>query len=181
MQVTQSPVPDVLIIDPKVHRDDRGFFFESWNQAAFEEHTGLAAKFVQDNHSRSHAGVVRGIHYRFPSPQGKLVRCSLGAVWDVAVDLRRSSPTFAQWFGIELTAENSRQLWIPEGFGHGFVAMGNVAEVQYKTTAFFDAGSERVVAWNDPEVGIAWPVEGAPILSDKDANAPSLGDADVFD
>ena len=134
MQATQSPLPGVLVLDPTVFGDDRGFFYESWNERSFQEATGVKATFVQDNHSRSAKGVVRGLHYQLPRPQGKLVRCTNGAVWDVAVDLRRSSPTFTQWFGLELSAHNKRQLWVPEGFGHGFLSLTEGAELLYKTT-----------------------------------------------
>ena len=181
MNVIKSPLPDVLVLEPRVFGDDRGFFFESWNDKTFREKTGVAAVFVQDNHSRSAAGVLRGIHYQTPNPQAKLVRCSAGAVWDVAVDLRRSSPSFLQWFGIELSAENKRQLWIPEGFGHGFVAQADGAELLYKATAFYIPEHDRAIAWNDPDLGIDWQIAGNPSLSNKDSDAPFVHQAVIFD
>lgn len=181
MQATQSPLPGVLVLDPTVFGDDRGFFYESWNERSFQEATGVKATFVQDNHSRSAKGVVRGLHYQLPRPQGKLVRCTNGAVWDVAVDLRRSSPTFTQWFGLELSAHNKRQLWVPEGFGHGFLSLTEGAELLYKTTEYFIADNDHSIAWDDPDLGIEWPLDGPPVLSDKDRAAPRLAQAPIFD
>ena len=181
MEVIQTTLPGVLILEPRVFGDDRGFFFESYNARVFTEATGLDIRFVQDNHSRSTKGVVRGIHYQQPDAMGKLVRCSNGAVWDVAVDLRQSSPTFLEWFGAELSAENKRQLWVPEGFGHGFVALTDGADLLYKTTEFYVAEHDRAIAWNDPAIGIEWPVDGAPTLSAKDETAPTSDEAVLFD
>jgi len=175
-------IAEVLIIEPTVYRDDRGFLFEAFNLAEFEAKTAVARPWVQDNHSQSVAGVLRGIHFQNPTPQGKLVRCVAGAIWDVAVDLRRSSPTFGRWVGEELSAENKLQLWIPEGFGHGFVVLGEVvAEVVYKTTAPYVADADRAVRWDDPTLAIEWPIDLAPLISAKDAAAPLLADADLFD
>jgi dTDP-4-dehydrorhamnose 3,5-epimerase len=170
-----------LLIEPDTFEDDRGFFLESWNLAAFEDLTGFDTAFVQDNHSGSKGGVLRGLHYQLPPhPQGKLVRVVVGAVFDVAVDLRRSSPTFGDWFGTELTAENRTQLWIPPGFAHGFLALSDWAEVLYKTTDYYAPDLDRSIRWDDPDIGIEWPIDGEPVLSDKDAGAPALGDAEVF-
>ena len=162
--------------------DDRGFFFESFNQMVFEDLVGRPVPFVQDNHSRSAQGVLRGLHYQLPpSAQGKLVRVTRGAVFDVAVDIRRSSPTFGGWVGYELSEDNFRQLWVPEGFAHGFLALTDSAEVQYKTTAYYEPDRERSLLWDDPAIGIEWPLDGnAPIVSTKDAAAPDLSDAEVF-
>ena len=181
MKVTPTAIADVLIIEPKVFGDTRGFFFESFNQQAFDDATGTNCQFVQDNHSRSAKGVLRGLHYQIQQPQGKLVRVTQGEVFDVALDIRRSSPTFGRWFGLVLSAENNRQLWIPEGFAHGFVTLSDSADFMYKCTEFYDPGAERSIAWNDPAIGIAWPDCGvAPRLSAKDAEAPLLADAEVF-
>lgn len=180
MDVEPTRLPGVLVLQPRVFGDDRGLFFESWNARTFAESVG-AVEFVQDNHSRSSAGVVRGLHYQLPpSPQGKLVRCGRGAVWDVAVDLRPASPTFRQWVGVELTDDNHRQLWIPPGFGHGFVALTEQADLLYKASGFYDPDADRSIAWDDPDIGIDWPVDGQPTLSAKDATAPRLVDADLF-
>ncbi|MCZ7562554.1 MAG: dTDP-4-dehydrorhamnose 3,5-epimerase [Burkholderiales bacterium] len=180
MKVTPTALPDVLVIEPQVFGDARGFFFESFNRRALREATGLDLEFVQDNHSRSAQGVLRGLHYQIEQPQGKLVRCVAGAVFDVAVDLRRSSPHFGKWAGVTLTAENKRMAWIPPGFGHGFLVLSEYAEFFYKTTDYYAPEHERSIAWNDPEIGIAWPLAGEPVLSAKDNNAARLRDAEVF-
>lgn len=183
MNVTPLELPDVLVLEPRVFEDDRGFFFESFNARTFAEATGVDAEFVQDNHSRSSKGVLRGLHYQVPPrPQAKLVRVTKGSVFDVAVDIRRSSPTFGRWVGAELSATNHLQLWIPVGFAHGFVALEEGAEVLYKTTGYYSPECDRSIAWNDPAIGVDWPtVAGGPILSAKDAQAPLLEDADVFE
>jgi dTDP-4-dehydrorhamnose 3,5-epimerase len=180
MKATPLAIPEVFLIEPKVFGDDRGFFFESFNQARFEAAIGRAANFVQDNHSRSARGVLRGLHYQIQQPQGKLVRVTQGEVFDVAVDLRRSSPTFGRWVGEILSAENKRQLWVPEGFGHGFVVLSETAEFLYKTTDYYAPAHERCVIWNDPDLAIAWPLDGQPMLSGKDALGLRLKDAEVF-
>lgn len=180
MRVIQTAIPDVLIVEPQVHGDNRGFFFESFNQAAFERATGVNALFVQDNHSRSGKGVLRGLHYQIQRPQGKLVRVVQGAVFDVAVDLRRSSPFFGRWVGVELSAENKRQLWIPQGFAHGFVVVSESADFLYKTTDYWQPEYERSLLWNDPTVGVEWPVMGQVTLAAKDAAGKILADADTF-
>ncbi len=181
IEVTTTGLAGVLILRPTLHGDDRGFFLESWNARDFAAATGVDATFVQDNHSRSTAGVLRGLHYQLaPHAQGKLVRAVIGAAYDVAVDIRRSSPTFGSWTGVELTADNKLQLWIPPGFAHGFVALTD-AELLYKTTAMYHGDSDRSLRWDDPRIGIEWPVDGTPILSAKDQAAPSLSDADLFD
>ncbi|NYI00851.1 dTDP-4-dehydrorhamnose 3,5-epimerase [Cupriavidus plantarum] len=180
MNVTRTEIPDVLIVDPKVFGDDRGFFYESFNGAEFEAATGLKRHFVQDNHSRSARNVLRGLHYQVRHPQGKLVRVVTGEVFDVAVDLRQSSPTFGKWVGVTLSAENKRQLWIPEGFAHGFVVLSDYAEFLYKTTDRWYPEHERSLLWNDGHLRIEWPITGAPILAAKDAAGRTLEDADVF-
>lgn len=180
MKATQQAIPDVIVFEPRVFGDDRGFFFESFNQRVFEEVVGRPVQFVQDNHSRSVKNVLRGLHYQIQQPQGKLVRVAQGEVFDVAVDLRRSSPTFGKWVGVILSAENKRQLWIPEGFAHGFVVLSETAEFLYKTTDYWAPEHERSLAWNDPQVGIEWPFEGEPALSAKDAVAAAFGAADTF-
>ena len=180
--VTATALPEVLVLEPKVFGDTRGFFYESYNHRDFAEATGLDVEFVQDNHSRSAKGVLRGIHYQLVKPQGKLVRVVAGAVWDVAVDLRRSSPRFGKWAGVELSADNRRQLWVPPGFGHAFLTLSEHAEFLYKTTDYWYPEHERSIAWNDPELAIAWPLEGAlPSLANKDAQAPGLRDAVVYE
>lgn len=181
MQIQTTALPDVLILEPAVFGDDRGFFYESYNQKRFAELTGLACEFVQDNHSKSAKGVLRGLHYQIQQSQGKLVRVTAGAVFDVVVDLRKSSPTFGNWFGVELSAENKRQLWIPEGFAHGFMVTSESAEFLYKTTDYWAPQYERSILWNDPAIGIDWPLEGEPLLSGKDKLGTLLADADVFD
>ena len=181
MKATRLAIPDVLLIEPKVFGDDRGFFLESFNQRAFNEATDTQYQFVQDNHSRSSCGVLRGLHYQIQNPQGKLVRVVNGAVFDVAVDLRKISPTFGQWVGAELSAENRRQLWVPPGFAHGFLVLSAFADLLYKATDYYKSEYERSVAWNDPVIGVAWPDVGlAPTLSGKDSNATSLALAEAF-
>lgn len=171
MNIIDTKIPDVKVIEPNVFGDERGFFFESFNQQQFEAAVGYPVNFVQDNHSKSSRGVLRGLHYqRPPHAQGKLVRCVVGEVFDVAVDIRKSSPTFGQWVGVNLSAENKRQLWIPEGFAHGFVTLSETAEFLYKTTNYYHRESEGAIVWNDPELNIKWPIEGA-LLSEKDNNA----------
>lgn len=181
MQITRLAIPDVVLIEPKVFGDARGFFFESFNQRAFNEATGTDHQFVQDNHSRSSRGVLRGLHYQIQQPQGKLVRVVQGAVFDVAVDIRKSSLTFGNWVGIELSEDNHKQLWVPPGFAHGFVVLSETAEFLYKTTDYYAPQYERCIAWNDPDLAIAWPVVGAPlVLSPKDAAGCALAEAEVF-
>ena len=181
MKATRLAIPDVVLIEPRVFGDERGFFMESFNQRAFNEATGTDHPFVQDNHSRSGQGVLRGLHYQIRQPQGKLVRVTSGAVFDVAVDLRKSSPTFGQWVGAELSADNHRQLWVPPGFAHGFLVLSSSAAFLYKTTDYYAPEHERSLAWNDTDLAIAWPDVGAtPTLSGKDAAAPSLAQAETF-
>ena len=180
MKVIDTPLPGVNLIEPRVFGDDRGFFLESWNARAFAD-AGLDLDFVQDNHSRSARHVLRGLHYQIVDPQGKLVRVTAGAVFDVAVDLRRSSPFFGKWAGYELSAENKRMLWVPPGFAHGFVVLSDSADFLYKCTSLYAPANERALAWNDPAVGIDWPIgDATPLLSGKDAVAPVLADAEVF-
>jgi dTDP-4-dehydrorhamnose 3,5-epimerase len=169
MKATPTRIPDVLLIEPKIFGDDRGFFFESFNRRAFHEATGLDVDFVQDNHSKSARNVLRGLHYQLAQPQGKLVRVTQGEVFDVAVDIRHGSPTYGQWVGEILSAENKKQLWIPAGLAHGFVVLSETAEFLYKTTDYYAPQYERCIAWNDPDLAIAWPIEGQPLLSAKDA------------
>ena len=180
MKVTPTSIPSVLIIEPKVFGDTRGFFFESFNQLAFNQATGLDVNFVQDNHSRSSKGVLRGLHYQIQQPQGKLVRVVRGSVLDVTVDLRKSSPTFGQWVGVELTEDNNRQLWIPPGFAHGFYVLSDSADFLYKTTDYYAPEFECSLIWNDPTIGIEWPLNTQPIISAKDAQGKKLADAEVF-
>jgi len=180
MKATRLTVPDVVLLEPKVFGDARGFFFESYNERIFQEATGLKPNFVQDNHSRSAKGVLRGLHYQIQQAQGKLLRVVAGEIFDVAVDIRKSSPTFGQWVGERLSAENKRLMWIPEGFAHGFVAVTEFAEVVYKTTDFWSAEHERCIAWNDQTLSITWPLDGTPLLSAKDQQAPPLDKADLF-
>jgi len=180
MKVTATAIADVLIIEPKVFGDARGFFFESFNQRAFEKATGIGIGFVQDNHSRSEKGVLRGLHYQIAQAQGKLVRVVSGVVFDVAVDLRRSSATFGQWVGVELSDSNRRQLWIPPGFAHGFLTVSDAADFLYKTTDYYSPEHERCIAWNDPDIGVAWPACLAPILSAKDQAGATWRDAEFF-
>jgi dTDP-4-dehydrorhamnose 3,5-epimerase len=181
VKVTATLLPEVRLIDPDLHGDARGFFLETWHESRYAA-AGLSARFVQDNLSRSVAGTLRGLHYQLRRPQGKLVQVVTGAVFDVAVDLRRSSPTFGRWVAEVLSEENRRQMWVPEGFAHGFLVLSQTAEVAYKCTEFYDAEEDRAVRWNDPELGIAWPLpDGAsPILSAKDAAAPLLSAAETY-
>ena len=180
MKIERTAIPEVLIIEPRVFGDERGFFFESFNERAWQEATGLNTKFVQENHSRSMKGVLRGLHYQIQQAQGKLVRVVVGEVFDVAVDLRRSSLTFGQWVGVHLSAENKRQFWVPEGFGHGFVVLSEAAEFLYLTTDYYAPEHERAITWNDPDLAISWPVDQAPILSAKDKLAPAFKQAEVY-
>jgi dTDP-4-dehydrorhamnose 3,5-epimerase len=180
LNVIATAIPDVLIIEPKVFGDERGFFFESFNRRQFASLTGREVDFVQDNHSRSARNVLRGLHYQIQQPQGKLVRVVQGVVFDVAVDIRRSSPTFGQHVALELSAENKRMLWIPEGFAHGFVVLSDTAEFLYKTTDYWAPGFERSIAWNDPAIGIQWPIQGDPALSAKDQQGKPLAEAEHF-
>ena len=178
--VIPTTLPDVLILEPKVFGDARGFFFESFNQRDFAHCTGLDVAFVQDNHSKSAKGVLRGLHYQIQHPQGKLVRVTQGEVFDVAVDLRRSSPTFGRWEGVVLSAGNKRQLWIPPGFAHGFLTLSDSAEFLYKTTDYWYPEHERSLLWNDPAIGIVWPLQGEPLLAPKDRDAADLAHAEAF-
>jgi dTDP-4-dehydrorhamnose 3,5-epimerase len=180
MKVRPTALPDVLLLEPRVFGDDRGFFMESWNARAFGEATGLDVAFVQDNHSYSTRNVLRGIHYQVVRPQGKLVRVVTGSVFDVAVDLRRSSPTFGRWVGCELSARNKLQMWIPPGFGHGFVVLSEAADFLYKTTDYWIGQHDRALRWNDPTLAIEWPLQGEPVLAAKDAAAPLLAAAETF-
>lgn len=180
MKATPLAIPDVVLFEPQVFGDERGFFFESFNQAKFEAAIGRRANFVQDNHSRSVKNVLRGLHYQIQQPQGKLVRVVQGEVFDVAVDIRKSSPTFGQWVGAVLSADNKRQLWVPEGFAHGFVVTSDSAEFLYKTTDYWAPAFERSMAWNDPAIGIEWPIQGMPALSAKDQQALVLAQAEHF-
>jgi len=180
MKIVATDLPEVLIVEPKVFGDQRGFFYESFNQKAWEEATGLNSRFVQDNHSRSTKGVLRGLHYQIRQPQGKLVRVVVGEVFDVAVDIRRNSPTFKQWVGVRLSAENKRQLWVPEGFAHGFLVLSEVAEFLYKATDYYAPEHERGIVWDDPELAIEWPLTEAPTIAAKDRDASFLRDAEVF-
>ena len=180
MTVVATAIPEVLIIEPKVFGDARGFFFESYNAAQFTRETGLQLDFVQDNHSKSAKGVLRGLHYQIVQPQGKLVRVVSGEVFDVAVDIRKSSPTFGKWVGVHLSGENFRQLWVPPGFAHGFVVLSETAEFLYKTTDYYAPAHERCIAWNDPTLAIQWPIDFAPSLSAKDAAGVFLAQAETF-
>jgi dTDP-4-dehydrorhamnose 3,5-epimerase len=179
--VTPTAIPDVLLLEPKVFSDDRGYFFESFNARAFREATGLDVEFVQDNHSMSEKGVLRGLHYQIDHPQGKLLRAVQGSVFDVAVDLRKSSPTFGRWAGAMLSAENRRQLWTPPGFAHGFLALSERAEVLYKITDYWYPEHERTLLSNDPALAIDWPVDGVPRLAAKDIEGKPFGEADLFE
>lgn len=181
MQIVRTSISDVVVIEPKVFGDARGFFFESFNQRTFNEATGTNHQFVQDNHSRSSQGVLRGLHYQVQQPQGKLVRVARGCVFDVAVDIRKSSSTFGQWVGVELSEDNQRQLWVPPGFAHGFVVLSESADFLYKTTDYYAPAHERCIIWNDPAIGIQWPaLSTAPQLSAKDAQGLPLAAAEVF-
>ena len=181
MNVIPTHIPDVLIIEPRIFGDDRGFFFESYNEKSFAEKTGISPKFVQDNHSLSLKNVLRGLHYQIQEPQGKLVRAVSGEVLDIAVDIRRSSPTFGQWASCLLSAENKRQFWIPEGFAHGFVVLSDSAEFLYKTTNYYAPQYDRVILWNDPDLGVDWQLKGEPILSAQDQAGKRFKEADLFD
>lgn len=181
MQVTPTALPEVLLIEPKVFGDSRGFFFESFNRVAFRDKTGLDVEFVQDNHSKSARGVLRGLHYQIQHPQGKLVRCTAGEVLDVVVDLRRSSPRFGQHMTALLSAENKRMLWVPPGFAHGFLVTSDAAEFLYKVTDYWHPEHERTLLWNDPALRIDWPLQGEPVLSKKDAEGKTLATADTFE
>lgn len=180
MNVIATDLPGVLIIEPKVFGDSRGFFYESFNAEAFKEKTGVTSTFVQDNHSRSQKGVLRGLHYQLENTQGKLVRVTHGEVLDVAVDIRRSSPHFGQWVGVRLSADNHRQLWVPEGFAHGFVVLSESAEFLYKTTDYYNPAAERCIRWDDPDLAIDWQLDEAPQLSAKDQAGKWLREADLF-
>ncbi len=179
MKVAETALPGVLLIEPQLFGDDRGFFMETWNARAFVE-AGIDVAFVQDNHSRSAKGVLRGLHYQLNTPQGKLVRVTRGAVYDVAVDIRRSSPHFGQWVGYQLSEDNRRMLWVPPGFAHGFVTLSDSADFLYKVTTPYSAADDRGIRWDDPDIAIHWPIEAAPSLSAKDAAAPSLAGAELF-
>jgi dTDP-4-dehydrorhamnose 3,5-epimerase len=181
MQITRLAIPDVLRIEPRVFGDERGFFYESFHQARFDEAVGRKVEFVQDNHSKSAHNVLRGLHYQVRQPQGKLVRVVTGSVFDVAVDLRRASPTFGQWVGEILSAENKMQMWVPEGFAHGFVVLSESAEFLYKTTDYYAPEHERCIAWNDPDLAIDWPVKVPPSVSAKDDKGLAFAAADMFD
>ena len=181
MQIVQTAIPEVLILEPQVFGDERGFFFESFNQQKFESLTGVKANFVQDNHSKSAVNVLRGLHYQIEQAQGKLVRVVAGEVFDVAVDLRRQSKTFGKWVGVVLSGENKRQLWVPPGFAHGFVVLKEGTEFLYKTTDYYAPQHERCIRWNDPEIGIEWPLFGEPVLSAKDQLGLDFSKAEVFE
>lgn len=176
MNITPTEIPDVLVLSPRVFADDRGSFFESFNRRAFAEAVGREVEFVQDNQSTSRRHVLRGLHYQEPQPQGKLVRALAGTIFDVAADIRPGSATFGRWVGVELSAANRRQLWVPEGLAHGFLVLSESAEVLYKTTDFYAPSCERCLRWDDPALAIAWPLTAPPLLSPRDAAAPTLGD-----
>jgi len=181
MNVIPTHIPDLLIIEPRIFGDDRGFFFESYNEKSFAKKTGISRKFVQDNHSLSTKNVLRGLHYQIQETQGKLVRVISGEVLDIAVDIRRSSPTFGQWASCLLSGENKRQFWVPEGFAHGFVVLSDSAEFLYKTTNYYAPQYDRVILWNDLDLGVDWQLKGEPILSDKDKAGKRFKEADLFD
>ncbi len=180
MKITTTAIAEVLLVEPQVFGDERGFFFESFNQRRWRETTGLSTTFVQENHSRSVKNVLRGLHYQIKQPQGKLVRVIVGEVFDVAVDIRKSSPTFGAWVGTVLSADNKHQLWVPEGFAHGFVVLSEAAEFLYMTTDYYAPEHERAIRWNDPDLAVDWPIKGEPLLSAKDREAPLLGEAELF-
>jgi dTDP-4-dehydrorhamnose 3,5-epimerase len=180
MNIVHTDISDVLILEPRVFGDDRGFFFESFNDRAFREKIGMDVQFVQDNHSKSNKNVLRGLHYQIQQAQGKLVRVIAGEIYDVAVDIRRSSSTFGKWVGVSLSAENKRQIWVPPGFAHGFVVVSESAEVLYKTTDYYAPAHERSILWNDPDLGIAWNLDGEPILSGKDQAGSPFAAAEVY-
>lgn len=179
MDFLETSLPEVKLLRPQVHGDHRGFFMETWRREDFSN-AGIDADFVQDNHSKSSRGILRGLHYQVQAPQGKLVRAVAGSIFDVAVDLRRSSPHFGQWYGVELSAENKQLLWVPPGFAHGFYVLSDTAEVCYKCTTYYQPAYDRSLAWDDPDIGVAWPLQGEVGLSDKDRQAPRLRDADTF-
>ena len=181
MKVERSAIPDVLLLEPKVFGDARGYFYESHNRRTFARATGLDVEFVQDNHSRSARNVLRGLHYQVRQPQGKLVRVTSGEIWDVAVDLRRGSPSFGRWVGMTLDAESRRMLWVPAGFAHGFLVTSESAEVLYKTTDYYAPEHERTLLWNDPALAIAWPLAGVPVMTEKDRHGTPLSGAETFD
>ena len=181
MKVIQTKIPDVVIIEPRVFGDDRGFFYESYNEKSFTEATGIERTFVQDNHSKSQKNVLRGLHYQIQQPQGKLVRVVVGEVLDVAVDIRKSSPTFGQWVSCLLSSENKRQFWVPEGFAHGFVVLSDAAEFLYKTTDYYAPQYERTILWNDPDLAINWQLEEEPLLSKKDQEGLPFKEAEIFE
>jgi dTDP-4-dehydrorhamnose 3,5-epimerase len=180
MNIVRSTIPEVLILEPKVFGDDRGFFFESFNERTFAEKTGVSARFVQDNHSRSVRNVLRGLHYQIRQPQGKLIRVTAGEIFDVAVDIRRSSPTFGKWTATTLSAGNKKMVWVPPGFAHGFLVTGDYAEVQYKTTDYYAPQHERCIAWNDHDLDILWPIRDDPLLSRKDRAGVAFKAAELF-
>jgi dTDP-4-dehydrorhamnose 3,5-epimerase len=180
MIVTPTVLPEVLLIEPKVFGDARGFFYESYNRRALRDATGIDVDFVQDNHSRSAKNVLRGLHYQLAQAQGKLVRVVVGSVFDVAVDIRKQSPNFGLWVGVELSAENKKMMWVPPGFAHGFLVLSDYAEFLYKTTDYYAPQHERAILWNDPAIGVQWPLAGEPLLSNKDQAAQRLKDAEVF-
>ena len=179
MKVERTEIADVLVLEPKVFGDARGFFMETWNARTFEN-LGIKAQFVQDNHSRSSKNVLRGLHYQVRQPQGKLVRVTAGEIWDVAVDLRRGSPSFGRWVGARIDAQSRRMLWVPAGFAHGFLVLSEQAEVQYKTTDYYAPEHERTLLWNDPALAIAWPLAGEPVMTDKDRRGTPLASAETF-
>ncbi|MEH2235896.1 dTDP-4-dehydrorhamnose 3,5-epimerase [Nostoc sp.] len=181
MSIVGTKIPEVIQLDPQVFADDRGFFFEAYNDQKFAQETGIVTNFVQDNHSYSKQNVLRGLHYQIQQPQGKLVRAIVGTIFDVAVDIRKSSTTFGKWVGYELSAENKRLLWIPPGFAHGFLALSEIAEVLYKTTDYYAPQSDRTILWNDPDLAIDWPLSAPPILSAKDQAGKPLKTAEIFD
>ena len=180
MNVVRTAIPEVLVLEPRVIGDARGWFYESYNRRAFEQATGIDVEFVQDNISRSGRNVLRGLHYQIRQPQGKLVRVLAGKIWDVAVDIRRSSPHFGKWVGLELSGDDRRAIWVPPGFAHGFIAISEHAEVQYKTTDYYAPEHERTIRWDDPALAIAWPKTGEPILNDKDRRGASLAEAETY-
>ena len=177
----QTELAGVIILEPKIFKDERGFFYESFNQRDFAKATGLNVSFVQDNHSQSKRGVLRGLHYQINHPQGKLVRVTRGEVFDVTVNLQRNHPEFGKWVGVYLSEQNQRQIWIPSGFAHGFLVLSDVADFIYKTTDYYSQQEERCLFWNDPEIGINWPIDGAPILTEKDSLGALLNDADIYE
>ncbi len=180
MRVSPTAIPDVLVIEPEIFGDERGYFYESFNYQRWLRNTGIECDFVQSNHSRSIRGVLRGLHYQVKQPQGKIVRVVVGEVFDVAVDLRRSSPYFGKWVGAHLSAENKKQIWIPEGFGHGYLVLSDAAEFLYRTTDYYAPEHERCIIWNDPDISIDWPVDGEPLLSTKDTSGMLFKDAETY-